>query len=173
MARLPEIYDRDALPEDKRDIHDYLVETRGRVSPGFGVILNQPEVAYRVAQLGTYIRFESSLPANLRELTALTASAELDGVYEQDLHTRDATKEGVAQSIVDAVNAKAELQDATSDEALVVRCARELVRTHELSDETFAQARARFGDQVVVELIATVGYYGLLAYVHNALHVGR
>ena len=33
--------DRDALPEDKRHIHDYLVQTRGRVSPGFGGILGK------------------------------------------------------------------------------------------------------------------------------------
>ena len=54
-----------------------------------------------------------------------------------------------------------------------MRCARELTRSHELSDEAFEQARQRFGDSGVVELIATIGYYSMLAYVHNGLRAGR
>jgi 4-carboxymuconolactone decarboxylase len=174
MARLPALRERDALPEEHRHIHDYLVKTRGYVSPGFGAILHKPEAAYYVAQLGTHIRFENELPDNVRELTALVASAELDGVYEQGLHTRDAHEKGVAQSVIDAVNAKTNgLSEATEAEAIAVRCARELTRTHELSDEAFELARKLFGDSGVVELVATVGYYSMLAYVHNALHVGR
>jgi len=174
MARLTALRERDALPEEHRHIHDYLVKTRGYVSPGFGAILNKPETAYLIAQLGTHIRFENELPDNVRELTALVASAELDGVYEQGLHTRDALEKGVAQSVIDAVNAKSDaLPGATDAEAIAVRCARELTRTHELSDDAFELARKQFGDSGVVELIATVGYYSMLAYVHNALHVGR
>jgi len=174
MARLTALRERDALPEEHRHIHDYLVKTRGYVSPGFGAILNKPETAYLIAQLGTHIRFENELPDNVRELTALVASAELDGVYEQGLHTRDAHEKGVAQSVIDAVNAKSDdVPGATDAEAIAVRCARELTRTHELSDGSFELARKQFGDSGVVELIATVGYYSMLAYVHNALHVGR
>jgi 4-carboxymuconolactone decarboxylase len=174
MARLTALREREALPEEHRHIHDYLVKTRGYVSPGFGAILNKPETAYLIAQLGTHIRFENELPDNVRELTALVASAELDGVYEQGLHTRDAHEKGVAQSVIDAVNAKSDdVPGATDAEAIAVRCARELTRTHELPDEGFELARKQFGDSGVVELIATVGYYSMLAYVHNALHVGR
>ena len=174
MARLPALRERDDLPDEHRHIHDYLVKTRGYVSPGFGAILNKPEAAYLIAQLGTHIRFENELPDNVRELTALVASAELDGVYEQGLHTRDAHEKGVAQSVIDAVNARSDaLPGATEAEAIAVRCAREMTRTHELSDEGFELARKQFGDSGVVELIATVGYYSMLAYVHNALHVGR
>jgi hypothetical protein len=54
-----------------------------------------------------------------------------------------------------------------------VRCARELVRQHQLSEEAFAQARQAFGDEGVVQLIGTVGYYAMLAFVHNGLLVGR
>ncbi len=174
MARLPALRERDALPEEHQHIHDYLVKTRGYVSPGFGAILHKPEAAYFIGQLGTHIRFENELPDNVRELTALVASAELDGVYEQGLHTKDAHEKGVAQPVIDAVNAKSDaLPGATDAEAIAVRCARELTRTHELSDEAFEHARRQFGDSGVVELVATIGYYSMLAYVHNALHVGR
>ena len=142
MPRLPEIFDRDALPEDKRFVHDYLVETRGRVSPGFGGLLNNPEVSYRIAMLGSHIRFESELPGNVRELVALVASVEMDGVYEQAIHARDAVPAGVAQATVDAAIAKGEMTTATPDEALAVKLTRELTRTHAVTDETFASAHA-------------------------------
>jgi 4-carboxymuconolactone decarboxylase len=173
VPRLEPITERDALPEDKRHIHDYLVETRGRVSPGFGGILNNPDVAYRIAYLGSQIRFESELPDNVRELVALVASVEMDGVYEQAIHTRDAVPTGVSQATVDAANAKGEMTSATADEALAAQFTRELTRTHGVTDETFAAARERFGDSGVVQLVATAAYYSMLAFVHNALLVGR
>ena len=173
MARLQPRLQRDDLPEDKRFVHDYLVETRGRVSPGFAPILNNPDVAYRIAFLGSHIRFESELPDNIRELVALVASVELEGVYEQGLHTRDALPAGVSQATIDAANAKAEITTATPDEALAVKLTRELTRTRHITDETFAEAEKRFGASGVVELIATAAYYSMLAYVHNALLVGR
>ena len=174
MPRLPELTERDALPEDKRFIHDYLVETRGRVSPGFGGILNNPDVAYRIAYLGSHIRFESELPDNVRELVALVASVEMGGIYEQAIHTRDALPAGVSQDTIDSANEKNdELRDATPDEELAVKLTRELTRTHGVTDATFAAAQARFGNSGVVELVATASYYSMLAFVHNALLVGR
>jgi alkylhydroperoxidase family enzyme len=173
MSRLEPLLNRDDLPEDKRFIHDYLVETRGRVSPGFGTVLNNPDVAYRIAFLGSHIRFESELPDNVRELVALVASVELEGVYEQGIHSRDALPSGASQATIDAANAKGEMTTATPDEALAVQLTRELTRTRHVTDETFAAAEKRFGSSGVVELIATAAYYSMLAYVHNALLVGR
>ena len=173
MPRLQPLTERNALPEDMRYIHDYLVETRGRVSPGFGGILHNPDVAYRIAHLGSHIRFESELPDNVRELVALVASVEMDGVYEQAIHTRDAIPTGVSQATIDAANAKGDMSSATPDEQLAAQFTRELTRTRGVTDETFAAAHKCFGDSGVVELIATASYYSMLALVHNALLVGR
>ena len=60
MTRLAPILERDALPEDHRSVYDYLVQTRGRVSPGMGVLLHSPDVTGRIVHVGTYVRFESS-----------------------------------------------------------------------------------------------------------------
>lgn len=57
------------------------------------------------------------------------------------------------------------------DEALVVRFGRDLLQRHRVDDATFAAARARFGERGVVELVATFGYYALLACVLNAAEV--
>ena len=62
--------------------------------------------------------------------------------------------------------------DALSpEEAVVVRYGRELFRQHRVTQSTFDEARARFGDQGVTELTALMGYYALLACSLNAFEV--
>jgi 4-carboxymuconolactone decarboxylase len=171
MPRLPELFERDQLPADKREVYDYLIKSRGNISNGYGPLLHCPDFVGRVAHLGTYVRFESSLPAKTLELLAFTTSAEMDNRYEQGIHAQAAAKLGVSQATIEAVNNKADLAGALDEEALPVRCTRELIRTHKLSDPSFALAQRAFGDKGAVELIGTVGYYAMLAIAHNAIEV--
>ena len=158
MPRLPELYERDQLPEGKRDVHDYLVKARGRVPNGYAPLLHCPDFVGRAAHLGTYIRFESSLPEKTIELLAFATSAELENCYEQGIHAQNAARLGVNQAIVDAVNNKTDLPAGPPEEMLPLRCVRELIRTRHLSDALFAEARTALGEKRVVELIGTIGY---------------
>ena len=172
MPRLPELFDRNALAEGDRDAHDYLVKTRGRVSNGFAPFLHSPEVVRRVAHLGTFMRFDSSVPAKMRELLALTASSELDNAYERTIHAGDAVKQGASQAAVDAAVNKTGLDGLPEDEALAITVAREIVLgNHHLSDATFQKLHRLVGDRTFVEVIGTVGYYSMLAFNHNAMEV--
>ena len=47
----------------------------------------------------------------------------------------------------------------------------ELQRTRRVSDTTYAQALARFGEQGVIDLAGIVGYYSLLAMTMNVARV--
>ena len=60
---------------------------------------------------------------------------------------------------------------ASADEMIAINLARELTRGHKLSDASFQAARERLGDAGVVDLIATVGYYAMLAVCHVALEI--
>ncbi|HEU0167101.1 MAG TPA: carboxymuconolactone decarboxylase family protein [Chloroflexota bacterium] len=173
MPRLPRILTKDQLPPGSDgEVIDYLVQTRGFVSPGFGAILNNPNTAHRIAQLGTYIRFESTLPSDVREITAMTSAREMGGTYEQSLHARDAVAAGVSQAVVDAVNAGLPLPASTPEPQVVaIDAARQLTRTHRLKEATWQELLRCFGEAPAVDVLATVGYYAMLAVVHNALEV--
>ena len=171
MPRLPELYERDQLPEDKREVYDYLVKARGRVPNGYAPLLHCPDFVGRAAHLGTYIRFESSLPEKTIELLAFATSAELENRYEQGIHAQTAAKHGVSAAIIDAINNKTDLPPGPPEEILPLRCVRELIRTRHLSDATFATARETLSEKRLVELIGTIGYYAMLAYAHNAVQV--
>lgn len=171
MPRLPEITEKDALSEDKRPIFDAIAESRGRVGYPFSLLLNSPEVAGRVAHLGTYLRFESTLPAPDRELAIITAAREFDCAFEFSAHARGAQRAGVREEAVQTVASDGSLDALSPEEAVVVRYGRELFRQHRVSQGTFDEARARFGGQGITELTALMGYYALLACSLNAFEV--
>lgn len=173
MPRLPELTDKSLLPEAHQPVFDYLVKTRGAVSRGYSVLLNSPDLAGRIAHTGSYVRFESTLPDNLRELAALTASTEMGNAYERGIHARDCANLGIDAALVDAVITQKPLDGFPAEDTLSVRCGRELLRDHRLSTATFAEARQRLGDQGVVDLIGNVGYYTMLACLHVGLEVAQ
>lgn len=171
MPRLPEMTDRNALPQDKRHIYDYLAETRGSVRLPFAVILNSPEVAHRFAHVGTYMRFETELPRQTSELAICTAAREMDCAFEWAAHSRMALEVGVSQAAVDAIAHRRDLQGLSAEESLPIRYARQLLRDHRVDDATFEEARGRFGDKGVLDLTGTIGYYAGLACLINAMDI--
>ena len=171
MPRLPEIKDRDALPESHRDLYDYLASTRGSVRMPFSIILNSPEACRRISHLGTYLRFESSISNAATELATLTVAREFDCRWEWAQHSLLARQAGVSDAALDAVGARREVDELSREEALPVKYARELLHDHQASDGTFAAVVEMYGTQGAVDLTATIGYYAMMAQLLNALEV--
>ena len=135
------------------------------------MLLHSPEVAGRTAHLGAYIRFESTLPPDLRELAIITTSREFDCEYEWSAHATLAREAGVREEAIQVVANRGQLDSLTVDEAMIVGYGRALFRDHRVSDTTFEAARERLGDQGVTELTATFGYYAMLACTLNTFQV--
>lgn len=171
MPRVPEITSKDALPADKHAVFDAIAESRGRVGFPFSLLLNSPEAAGRVAHLGTFLRFESTLPAVERELAILTAAREADCEFEWAGHARLGLREGVRQEAIDIIANRRGLEGLTEQEALVIRYGRDLLRDNRVSDGLFKAAQARFDDQGIVELTVLYGYYRMIACALNAFEV--
>jgi 4-carboxymuconolactone decarboxylase len=51
------------------------------------------------------------------------------------------------------------------------RVARELLLEHRLSDATFTDAKSRFGEAALIELVTIVGYYCMISLTLNAFDV--
>ena len=172
MTRIPRITERDQVAERHKSIFDAIAESRGRVSGPFSVLLNSPEVAGRVAHLGSYIRFESTLEPQQRELAIITAAREFDCQYEWSAHAVLARNVGVRDAAIEAVANRAPVGSLSEEEATIISYGRQLFGDdHRVADSTFDAARQMFGDQGVTELTATYGYYGMLACALNAFQV--
>ena len=170
MPRVP-TPDRQELPEAKRDVYDEIVGSRGSIVGPFGVLLNSPEAARRIAHLGAYIRFESTLSPATREIAILVAGREADCQFEWTYHEPEAREAGVSAAAITSIRDKRDIDGLSDDEAIPARYCQELIRNKRVSAETFQQAHQRLGDQGITELTATVGYYTMLACVLNAMEV--
>lgn len=171
MDRLPRIAERESLPPEARAHFDYIAGSRGRVVGPFTALLNSPDLAERVAHVGTYIRFENTLPPALRELAILTVAREWNCQFEWTSHEPIAASEGLSAEAIVAVRDRRAPDGLSADEALVFRYVSALLREGRVPDDVFAQAKERFGIRTVTDLTATAGYYSMLACVLNAAEV--
>jgi 4-carboxymuconolactone decarboxylase len=171
MPRLPELNTRDTIPADAEAAFDAIAASRRRVGGPFAVMLHSPEVAARAAHLGSYIRFESTLPAAVRELATIVAAHECECAYEWAAHERAAREAGVPDAVIEAVAQDAQIDGLDDEHALVIRYGRGILTRHRVDDATFEAARARYGERGVIDLTATFGYYSLLACTLNACAV--
>lgn len=171
MARLPDVTTREELPESERWAFDEMVRTRGKVLPGYAPFLHCGELVGRVVNVGSFYRFASSLPAGVLETIALAVSTQLGDRYEQAVHRGAAQRAGLSPSFIEALCAGGDPTGASADESLVAKCTRELIGNHALSEASFAAVRSRFGERGAVELVTAIGFYAMLAFMHNALGV--
>ena len=171
MVRVPRITERSQVADEHGEIFDSITSSRGRVSGPFSVLLNSPETAGRAAHLGAYLRFDSTLPDDQRELAIITAAREFDCDYEWSAHKGLAQQAGERDEAIENVANKRTVDSLTSEEATIINYGRELFQDHRVSDFTFDAAKEMFGEQGVTELTATMGYYGMLACALNAFQV--
>jgi 4-carboxymuconolactone decarboxylase len=140
---------------------------RGGLRGPFHALLRSPELADRVRHLGDYVRFESTVPAALREIAILLVARFWSAHYEWNAHTKHAAAAGLDPGIADAIEV-GRRPTLSTDEALVYDFISELLADKDISDRTFHAALARFGERTIVELIGVAGYYGFISLVLNA-----
>ncbi len=172
-SRVPLVTSRDQMAPESRKFFDVVASGYGgKVKAGpWAVMLHSPDLASRVATTGDYVRFKTTLPKDVYELTVLTATRELDCQYAWTIHNRTARDSGVRPGAIEAIRSKKAPAGLTKDEALVVTYVQQLLRKHRVSEETFKAALKKFGLRGLVDLNVTVGHYGTLACVLNAFEV--
>jgi 4-carboxymuconolactone decarboxylase len=170
MPRIPTVT-REELPADRQAIYDAIAESRGQVSGPFPVLLNSPEAARRIATLGHYLRYESTLKPMIRELAILTVAREFDCQYAWTSHDLLARQAGVRDEAIAALRDRKAPDGLTAEEAAIVQYGQELIRRHRVSEAAFQAALKQLGEQGITELTATMGYYAMLGFALNAFDV--
>src|SRR5690349_11058024 len=130
MARLPEITDRNQLPEAEREAFDFVAQSRGQIGLPYSIFLNHPELARRKLHVGSFVRFESSLPRNVSELAICTAAREFDCRFEWAAHAPAAQRTGVSDAAMDVIAYRKDVAGLDEAEALPIRFTRQLLGAH-------------------------------------------
>ena len=139
----------------------------GTLGSPFNVFLRSPELGEHLQQVGTYIRFKSTLGSKLNEFAILITARQWNAQYEWFAHHRLALQAGLDPAIAQAVSVGKKPDNMPADEAIVYNFCQELHTLKRVSDATYQAAVQRFGEQGVMDLIAVNGYYVLVAMTLN------
>jgi 4-carboxymuconolactone decarboxylase len=154
-------------PGQQAMVDSILAGPRNGLGGPFNTMLRSPEMGDLAQKLGAYARFDSVLPANLRELAIIMTARFWAAEFEWYAHKRAALAAGVDPGAVDAIAAGRVPETLQADEVVVYRFLDELLETRRVSDAAFAEAVDLLGERGVVDLVGTSGYYGIVAMLLN------
>jgi 4-carboxymuconolactone decarboxylase len=140
---------------------------RGELIAPFVPMLRAPELMTRLQLVGEYLRFGSGLPRHLTELVILVVARRWDQDYEWGHHVPLARAAGLDEDVISAVRDGGTFT-GPDDVRAIWRLVSELEYRRGVSDSTFEAALDKVGDDGVVEVIGTAGYYTTLAMTMNA-----
>ena len=165
--RLP-LMEMQSMNDAQRQAAEALIAgpRKGVIGP-FIPLLRSPELLDRMQRVGEYLRFRNTIPQKLVELAILITARHVDNAFEWVVHQPLAMKEGVSRATIEAINAGRRPEAMGDDEASVHDFVRELLQTSFVADPAYARVLERFGEQGVVDLSGTVGYFVAVCYVMN------
>jgi 4-carboxymuconolactone decarboxylase len=150
-------------PEQKVAWDEVVAGPRKKMHGPFFIWLHSPELLSRGQKLGLYARFQSSLPQRLSELCILMMASHWKAAGEWVDHAPIAKELGVDGDALEALRKGLPAKFKSADEVAAYELARELLDKRDVSDATYARAKAVLGERGVLDLVAVLGYYGLIA----------
>ena len=169
-------YEPAELSDEGRRLYDLIVEGPraqgaqafaltdeiGRLNGPFNALLATPEIGTAIAELGRTIRYAGRLSGRVREIAILECAVFHRSEFEWYAHARIAPGVGLTDAEIDALREGRDAPSFAAEETLVRSLARELMR-RDLSESWYAEAERSLDAGLLVELVALVGYYELLA----------
>ena len=155
----------------QKEIHDFIVNRRGRMGGPYPIWLHSPELCERAEALSAYCRFECSLHLKLRELSILLTARHFDAQFAWQAHLKPCIEAGINPKPLEAIAARQEPVFDHPDEQIFYQFTMELLRNHFVSDATFEAAKKQFGEVGVLDIVACTGNFTLLAMLLNAFLV--
>lgn len=171
MLRIPPL-DPGAMSADQKRIHDLIASgPRGRVRGPLAVWLHRPALAEPAQALGSYCRYDTSLPARLSEWAILILAHRWQSEFEWWAHKPLALKGGVSPAMVDALRDGMAIPYAQADEALVHEFLTVLHDSKRIPDDLYGRAVRVLGEAGVIDLVGIAGYYTLVSMTLNVFDV--
>jgi 4-carboxymuconolactone decarboxylase len=168
--RLPKLEYSELTPRQRAayDRHD---AKRKRVGGPYTVWLHSPELMDHVSPLSNYMRWDAALSEKLREFGILVTARFWDAQYSWNAHVDKARAAGIPDDVINDLAAGRTPNFRDEQERVYYSFAMEILKNHFVSDKTFAEARALFGEKGVVDLIGAIGYFSMLQICLNSAEV--
>lgn len=166
------VYDSIAGGDRARDASFRLTEDDGSLVGPFNALLYNPGVGDALQRLGSALRFHSDFSPMLKEAVILAVSARWRSVFEWWAHEPIGRKAGLSTAQIETLRSGGRPHFDDSSMAAAFDFASILIEGRKPDEAAFAAAQEALGDGGVIEMVALVGYYSLLAQLMDVLEVG-
>lgn len=157
---------RDALRTvAQQAAYDLIAARRGRVPAPYLPLLGSPRVADLFEQLSTEL-WTGALPSSVLEAIFLMTAHRQRCRHQWQTHVPKALAAGVTATMIDTIAAGGIPMDGGALEAAGRFCA-SLAENRHVPDDDLLDARRRFGEQGMAELIAFCGMANMVAMLLN------
>ena len=153
--RIPPVSPADFTEEQKTLVGDWSALNFSRV------IVHHPDLYRALIPLIAKLVGGSTLPPRDREIVLLRTLAQCDEVYEADHHVLISRNAGLNDSEIEA--ARTGGPGLSAFEQILVKATDELVRDRTVGDETWRAMAERYSRTQLMDLVALVGGYTLMA----------
>ncbi len=157
MSRLPDPTSH--LQGTALELYQSLSAKRGRIDGMYRTLLNYPELTEKVSDLGTYLRFESILPSNIREFIILYTAHQLQADYEWEKHQTPAHQATLPSEIITAIQNNESLPEPYHMLSQTIECALNLTTIPQDLQEKIIQL---IGIKGIIELVILTGFYRMI-----------
>jgi len=165
MSRIP----LTSIEQQPEPIRQWMAR-RGNLNV-FRLLANAPQVFVGWTQMVDELFDSPTFDLRMREVIILRVAHVQGSRYELSQHAGIARAAGLTEQHVNAIIGTDDLEAAgfSRAERTALDVTTELCSTHRLRDDTFAAARAVFGDEALTELLMIISCYYGLALVLNAV----
>jgi 4-carboxymuconolactone decarboxylase len=162
------------LPADARALYDAMAARRAAHGEHFGgpylALLNHPELAKRVEELGFFLKFEGVLPRPIYQFIVLTIARATGADYEWHDHIAHARAAGLPATVIESIGTGH--ADALPDPYALVHAI--LARTttwQAVPDDLQARAADLWGKRGLVEIVVVSGFYQMFAAINQGFDI--
>jgi 4-carboxymuconolactone decarboxylase len=161
MARLPDTLG--ALGPDARRVYDKIVAKRGVIQGPYAALMHHPALAERVGDLGELLRFDSTVPGDIRELVILMTARAASQPFEWVMHVPIAQRAGLPQDVIERIKVQGDVSGFPPRYAGAARIIQHVLARESLPASLQEAVAADLGVAGLLELVVLAGYYQMIA----------
>ena len=161
------------LPADAQALYREMAARRKAKGEAFGgpylALLNHPELARRIEELGFFLKFDGALPRTVYQFIVLTVARATGADYEWQDHVAHARAAGLPAGVIDAVasgHTVALPQPYTLAHAIL-----EKTMEWQVVPDVQIQAVTQWGKRGLVEIVVLSGFYQMFAAINQGFDI--
>lgn len=163
------------LPPDKMDAdfaryYEELARTGGRVGGPSIAYMRNPQFFRLNQAVGEAVRANSLTPTE-RQIAVLTTVRHFGARFAWSVQAKNALSVGVDRATVDAINERRRPPLTLPGEVAAWEVADQLAGKRTIDDATYAKAMAVLGEQRLVDLVITIGFFSMVGTTLRAFEI--